>query len=173
MALTSKQEAFAQHYALHGNATDAYRAAGYSTNGKSETVHRKAIGVMQNGNVSARIAELQSRVREDAAAKFDLTVERLTEAYMDIAFADPADLYTWSEDGDMTLKTPDQLTPRQRRLIAHMQKTRGNSVSVEFRMNDRMKALDALAKRIGFFEVDNAQSAGNINIFITADDANL
>lgn len=172
MALTTKQEAFAQHYALTCNATASYEKAGYSTRAKKrETIHRKAVEVLQTGSVSARIAELQHRVRKDAEDKFELTVERLTEAYMDIAFADPADLYTWSSDGEMTLKTPDQLTPRQRRLMAHMQKTSGKSVSIEFRLNDRMKALDALAKKLGFFEVDNAQKA--VNITISQDDADL
>ncbi|MEQ8823828.1 MAG: terminase small subunit [Filomicrobium sp.] len=171
--LTPKQEAFAQHYAIHGVATDAYKAAGYSTRSGPKTINEAACRLTKHDKVSARIAELQQQVRKDAEEKFELTVERLTEAYMDIAFADPSELFTWDETGEMVLKRPEELTPRQRRLIGHLQKTNGKSVTVEFRLNDRMKALDALAKRLGFFEVDNAQSAGNITVNISSDDANL
>jgi hypothetical protein len=173
MGLTSKQEAFAEHYAVNGNATEAYRSAGYSTKCAPETIHNKAHALTKKDKVRARIDELQQRVRRDAEEKFDFTVETLMQMYIDIAMCDPSDLYDWDENGNMKLKPPSSLTPRQRRLIGHLQKTNGKSVSVEFRMNDRMKALDALSKRLGFYELDNAQSQGNVIVNITPDDAAL
>lgn len=172
--LNSRQEAFAQHYALHRSPTEAYKAAGYSTKGKPETINRLAFALLENDKIATRISELQERVRDHAESNFGLTVDKLLEAYMDIAFADPADLFEWDEDGDMTLKASKDLTPRQRRLVAHVQKSRGNSTSLEFRVHDRMKALDALAKRIGFFEVDNAQGAGGgVQVVLSPEDASL
>jgi phage terminase small subunit len=94
--LTPKQEKFAQHYALHHNATEAYRSAGYK--GNPAHVHRRAIEVLQNRNVSARIEELQERVKNRAEEVFDLTADKLLNQYVRIAFADAGDYYDWDED---------------------------------------------------------------------------
>ncbi|MEF3075182.1 hypothetical protein V2P20_09105 [Methylobacter sp. Wu1] len=64
MALTPKQEAFAQAVASGKSQADAYRSA-YSTNNmKPETVQNNAYILMQNSDVSARVEELRAEVAQ-------------------------------------------------------------------------------------------------------------
>lgn len=71
--LSIKQERFAQYYIETGNATESYKRAGYSMNGKAETINRKAIGVLQNGKVAAII----EKYRQEAAQRNEITVDDL------------------------------------------------------------------------------------------------
>jgi len=98
--LTPKQEAFAQHYALHGSATAAFKAAGYTTrSAKPETVHRRAVEVMQNLKVAARIEELQQRVKERAEHVFDITADRILQELAAIGFANLQDFVAIDSKG--------------------------------------------------------------------------
>jgi len=47
---------------------------------KAETVHRKAAELMENGKVTARIEELQSRIREENK----ITLERQVKRYLQL-----------------------------------------------------------------------------------------
>ena len=72
MALTPKQEAFAQALVTGMSQSDAYRAAftvGAKT--KPETVNQAASRLMADSNVAARVAEL----REPIAKKAQITLE--------------------------------------------------------------------------------------------------
>jgi phage terminase small subunit len=143
--LTPKQEKFAQHYALHHNATEAYRSAGYK--GNPAHVHRRAIEVLQNRNVSARIEELQERVKNRAEEVFDLTADKLLNQYVRIAFADAGDYYDWDEDG-VRIKSKDALTKEQRTIITGLKQSKGNTSMIELSLADRMKAMEMLAKHL-------------------------
>jgi phage terminase small subunit len=102
--LTPKQEAFAQHYALHTSATAAYRAAGYATkSAKSETIHRRAIEVLQNGKVAARIEQLKQRIQERAEHIFDITADRILQELAAIGFANMEDFVTIDANGQPEL----------------------------------------------------------------------
>jgi len=75
MNLTPKQEAFVREYLETSNASEAYRRAydvGEDT--KPETIWRKAIEVLQNGKVAARIVEIQDQARE----RLLVTLESIT-----------------------------------------------------------------------------------------------
>ncbi|WP_298157890.1 terminase small subunit [Ferrovum sp.] len=71
--LTSKQEKFCTAYITAANASDAYREAYASKNMNLATINRKAFDLLQDGKVTARIAEL----RASAAAVAVLTVNDL------------------------------------------------------------------------------------------------
>jgi len=67
MALTPKQEAFAQAIVTGVNQSDAYRAAyNVSATTKAETVNKRASELMANGEVTGRVAELRKPVVERA-----------------------------------------------------------------------------------------------------------
>lgn len=74
MTLTPKQEAFCHAYHQTGNASEAYRRAGYS-GGSLKTIHEAASRLLRNSKVLARVTELQAR----AAKKHDVTVDGLTD----------------------------------------------------------------------------------------------
>lgn len=73
MALTVKQEAFCLAYIETGNASEAYRRAGYSTKAAQKTIHEAASRLLAEGKVSARVSELKAVLAEH----FDITVERI------------------------------------------------------------------------------------------------
>lgn len=157
--LTRKQEAFAVAYAKSGNATQAYRDV-YDTSGMKEaTINRAAKALTDHYKVSTRIEQLRGKIRAKADEAFDMSIEKLLTLYVDIATLDPGELYSWDENGNLKLKPSDQLTPRQRRMVASIVKSTGNTNSLEIKRLDPMKAMESIAKHLGFYELDNAQQA--------------
>jgi len=73
MALTIKQEKFAQLVVELGDNSKAYRGAYDASRMKPETVHRSAKALMDNPKVAARIDQL----RAEAAKAHRCTVESL------------------------------------------------------------------------------------------------
>ena len=65
MALTPKQELFAQEVASGKTQADAYRAAyDVKPTTKPETTYKRACELMADGNISGRIAELRAAAAE-------------------------------------------------------------------------------------------------------------
>ena len=77
--LTVKQEAFAQFYLECGNASEAYRRAYDSENMQEQTIWRKAIEVLQNGKVTARLEHLQAEARQRNEVTIDTITKMLKE----------------------------------------------------------------------------------------------
>jgi phage terminase small subunit len=71
MGLTPKQEAFCVAYVKSGNASEAYREAGYAPGSSEKTVNEQASRLLRNGKVTARLSEL----RQDAAQATRVTLE--------------------------------------------------------------------------------------------------
>lgn len=81
MALTPKQEAFARAYVETGNASEAYRSAynvGKKT--KTETVNKRASELLANGEVTGRVAALQSQAVERTLVTVESLTVKLEEA---------------------------------------------------------------------------------------------
>lgn len=78
--LTPKQEAFCFAYIETGNASEAYRQAYETEDMKSETVHRKAKELMDNGKITARIEELKAEHAERHKLTVDDLLAELEEA---------------------------------------------------------------------------------------------
>lgn len=73
MNLTPKQEAFCLAYMETGNASEAYRLAGYSTNATPKTINEAASRLLKDSKVVARLSTL----RERAVKKTLVTVESI------------------------------------------------------------------------------------------------
>ena len=63
--LTPKQEKFCIEYIKLNNATKAYKRAYNTTNMKASTINRKAVEVLANGNVRARVNELREKTENE------------------------------------------------------------------------------------------------------------
>ena len=154
LTLTSKQEAFSQHYALHGNATDALKAAGYSTrSSKAATIHRRAIEVLQNPKVSARIEELRLRIKERAGHVFDITADRILQELAAIGFANLHDFVRVGEDGQPELNF-DKLERHQWAAVGELtiediETGRRTGKRTKFKLLDKKGALVELGKYAG------------------------
>lgn len=104
--LSQRQERFVREYLISGNASDAYRKAGYSHNGADTS----AIRLLGNARIKARIAKLtQKRLQ-----KLDITADSVLARYRDIADADTTKLtgfhvgacrYCWGEGHAFQWKT--------------------------------------------------------------------
>lgn len=77
MALTAKQEAFAQAVATGKTQADAYRHAFNAEKMKAETIQQAASRLMADSKVSARVAELRKPVVEAAQITLASHLERL------------------------------------------------------------------------------------------------
>lgn len=81
MSLTPKQEAFARAYVEAGNASEAYRQAyNVGENTKAETVNKRASELLSNGEVTGRVAELQSEAKERTMVTVESLTQELDEA---------------------------------------------------------------------------------------------
>ena len=67
-----------------GNARQAYAAAGYSLNNSLTTQQKEAHKLLHNPKVAPRIEELQAIARRRAEAEHGVTVNRLTDMYLEI-----------------------------------------------------------------------------------------
>ena len=88
-SLTVKQENFCNYYIESGNASDAYRRAYSCENMKNDTINNKAYELLNNGEITARIKELQ----EERKNKSDITKERILQELSSIAFSTIADMH--------------------------------------------------------------------------------
>jgi phage terminase small subunit len=79
--LTAKQEAFCQAIADGMGQADAYRIAYDAEGMKDNTVYPKASRMMNEGKISARIAELKAQVVEKQLWTREMSVKGLMSAY--------------------------------------------------------------------------------------------
>ena len=87
-----KQEAFAQHYVLTGNASEAYRKA-YSTKTKNDaTIYQSASKLLRDPKVSPRVKELQQAASERAEKKFRVDADWMLSRLKEIDEMDVADI---------------------------------------------------------------------------------
>lgn len=75
--LNIRQEAFCLHYAKSGNATEAYKAAGYKPRNEN-VANAAAIRLLGNVKIRNRLAELAKEMESDKIASAKEIQERLT-----------------------------------------------------------------------------------------------
>ena len=84
--LTAKQEAFAQEVARNGgDKVAAYKFAGYSTAGNSNTLSKSSDELFNNPKVSPRITQLLGKANKIAEEKFTISVEWRLQKLKEIA----------------------------------------------------------------------------------------
>lgn len=146
--LTVKQERFAAAYIETGNASEAYRQA-YDADGMSpNSVHREAHAVLENPKVAARVAALQTELKE----RHKVTVDRIVAELALIAFVDPSDFYEWDATG-VSLVPKKNLTPEQRRCIAELSQTVTEAGgTLRLKLHSKPDALEKLGRHLGMFK---------------------
>jgi len=110
------------------------------------------------------IRDKQNELKKSA----NISVAEIARELKQIAFADLTDFLTLTEE---EIK---RLPPDQRRALAkvnikeketiYKDGTRTKEINRAYAVQDRLKALDMLAKYIGFYEEDNRQKANKVNI---------
>ena len=153
--LSIKQENFCNYYLECGNASEAYRRAYSCSNMKDESINRKAVELLSNGKITARVRELQ----EEQKNKSDITKEKILDELSSIAFSSIADMHnSWIKRAEF-----DKLTSKQKSAIKCistkiLKKNIGTSddpeiVDVEYvkiELHDKLKAIERISKMLGW-----------------------
>ena len=144
MALNVKQEAFCLHYAKTGNATEAYKEAGYKV--KTErAVYANANRLLKNDKVQARLKELADEIASDKIVSIKEIQEYLTSVMrrehkesVVVTVSEKRTFYAPDENGTMRKQTIEKETPQ--------------IVEIPARLSDANKAAETLAKMQGGFD---------------------
>lgn len=144
MELNVKQEAFCLHYAQTGNATEAYKQAGYVAN-TERAIYANANRLLKNDKVQARLKELAEEIASDKIASIKEIQEYLTSVmrrehkeFVVVTVSEKKSTYVPDETGAMRKQTIEKETPQ--------------IVEIPARLSDANKAAETLAKMQGGFD---------------------
>lgn len=140
--LTKKQEDFCNNYILTGSLSEAYRLSYSCEMMKDSTINRKASELFKNGNITARIKELQNELKSHSDIKKNEILEELSA----IAFSDIRD-YILFNGKRLTFKPFDKLTNRQAKAIESIKKGRNG---IELRLHGKSWTIERICKMLGF-----------------------
>lgn len=152
-SLTMKEELFCIEYCKDWNAYRAAIAAGYAP----KTANNATCQILKKDKIKKRIDKVKNNILEAAG----ISALSVALEYKKIAFSNPADLFeSWGKVKDF-----DSLTDEQKASLADIkvsEKSYGNVKEqiVQFKLHDKLKALDGLAKLLGLNE---AEKTVNIN----------
>lgn len=142
--LTPKQQRFVEEYLVDLNATQAAIRAGYS---------QKTAG--QIGERLLKKVEIQQALTERMKAReqrTEVTQDKIVKELAKIAFGDPRNVMSWGPNG-VNLKDSADLTDDQAAFVSEVSETTTeHGGSLKLKTNDKLKALDLLAKHLGMFK---------------------
>lgn len=137
----ARRERFAQAIAVGIPYTKAYVQAGYKPSDKA------AWRCRSRADVSGRVDEIIGA----AAAKNDVTVERIVAELAKIGFASAGDFFTWGPKGVKVIDS-DKLTDEQRAVVSEVQETiTEGGRSIRVKLSDKQAALEKLGRYLGMF----------------------
>ena len=148
--ITAKQYRFCQEYVSDLNATQAVIKAGYSKKAAKEQGSR----LLANVRVAKEIARLQKAVAERAEVRATDVLLELKK----IAFSNLLEYLEYDASGRITLKASAELTPELTAAIGEVKQrydSQGNVRSMDFKLHDKLAALDKLARHLKLFEGDS------------------
>ena len=154
MELTPKQKRFCQEYVIDLNGTQAAIRAGYSPN----TANEQASQHLAKLNVQNYIQSLQEKIQKRTEITADMVVRELAK----IGFSNIQDLI---EQGNST-KDLSEIEKEKAASVSGIKVTTTSGGTgentwtreqVEFKLYDKVSALEKLGKHLGIFEKDNRQ----------------
>ena len=153
--LTDKNERFCIEYVIDFNKTQAAIRAGYS----EKTAQQIGSTLLLKVVVQERIKELQ----QVSIEKLDITHTDVLTQLKNWAYSDI------TETIELSAKEIKELPLEVRQLITKYKRTtktfEGNTEEIiELHFVSKEKAIEMIAKHIGFFEVDNAQKKAEVTV---------
>lgn len=155
MELTDKQEAFCQSYVQLNDRSASYRVAYDAESMNSNSVRVAAHEVFHDPNVTLRIEELQSEIRERNKIKIDDVLSVLT----DMIKFDISELY----DENDNLKSIHEIPKAHRQMIASLKTDHlygGKEIigeTKEIKTLNKLDVIEKFMKHLGGYEKDNQQ----------------
>lgn len=160
MKLSDKQKKFCEEYIIDFNQTQSAIRAGYS----AKTAYSIGNENLKKPDIQAYIKELLSKREE----RTQITADMVVKEWAKVAFFDIRKIFH-KEGG---LLNPHDLDDETATVISSI-KARdvkvGDDIETikEYRLNDKMKALDMLAKYLGMFEKEKEDNSDtNVNLEI-------
>jgi phage terminase small subunit len=152
--LNDKQRRFCEEYVIDLNATQAAIRAGYS----KKTANEQGSQLLAKLSIQQFIKTLQRKLSEATG----ITAKRVIEELAKVGFSDIKLYYeTGTEIKDIT-KLENNLSAAVSSIkITETEGDWGSKTVKEFRLHDKISALDKLGKHLGVFEKDNKQKAIN------------
>lgn len=160
--LPPKERIFCAEYIIDFNGARAAREAGYS----AKTADKQAWQLLEKPRIHA---EIQKNIAE-RVKRTQITADRVVLELAAIAFSNLDDFAEWGSDGHgdnfIRLRASDELTRDQKgviKSIKHVRKTgKTNEDTLEIVREDKLSALDKLAKHLGLYREseDNSQMSG-------------
>ena len=161
--LSPRYQAFVDNYVISKNGSDAARKAGFSENG----AHVTGIRLLRIPTIKA---EIDRRLAADAE-KLEITRERVLREMARIAFADMGHYMKVGPDGQPVLDfsglTAEQTAALQEVTVEEFSDGRSDKREVrrvKFKLADKSKNLENLARHLNLFDDDNKGKAGPANM---------
>lgn len=162
--LTGKQEKFCREYLIDLNLTQAAIRAGYSK--------KTAYAIGSENLRKPQIQEFLRGFRKNISEKNDNLSQKVIDELVRIGFSNVQDFIT---DGN-TIRDISQIDRQTASPVASVKKSvttfgeDGHKEVVEFKLWDKVGALEKLGRHLGIFELDNKQKNAVINVNVTDDD---
>ncbi len=148
--LTDKQRRFCEEYIIDLNATQAAIRAGYS--------EQTAYSIGHENLSKPEIQDFIREVQKDLSERTKITQEMILMELAKIGFSDIKNYF----ESDQKQKEITHLDNRLTAAVSQIKVTEtewegGRKVVKEFRLHDKISALEKIGKHLGFFEKDNKQ----------------
>lgn len=162
--LNPQQAAFALDY-VADPARNAKRAYEKHYRARGHVAESAAGRLLRNVEVGAYVAELEARVAARAEEKFNITTDWITERWRRIAEFDARKLFDRAGNLKNVLDLDDDTAYVIASVDVSLTRMQGRSqdevieeVAKKIRAVDKIKALEALGRHIGYFNEDKSQA---------------
>lgn len=164
--LTNKQKRFCEEYVIDLNGTQAAIRAGYS----EVAAHAIASENLTKPKVKVFLKELQDRV----SGKNDNLAQQVIDELKKIGFSNIQDYIAIGNE----VKDLSKIDSHKAAAVSSVkksftefgdEKTGGTKTTVEFKLWDKIAALEKIGKHLGIFEADNKQKAAVIKVSVSDD----
>ena len=180
--MTDAQKRFCDEYLVDLNATRAYKVA-YSRCKKDETANVNGSKLLRNTKVQEYILEKQKEIEKRTEVTQDMVIQELAK----IAFFNIKDIY--NKDGSLKqIKDIDNNTAKAIASVKTLQKAGSMKINInmqgqdeeiplehieeqtiEFKTNDKVKALELLGRHLGIFNDINVNMKNAIQVELVDD----
>lgn len=164
--LTPKQEKFCSEYLIDLNATAAAKRAGYSEDTASEIGYEN----LRKPQIQQKLTELRNKLGNNGEL-----AQQVIDELKKIGFSNVQDFL---DDGN-AITDLTKIEAHKAAAVASVKKSvttfgdgegnEGEKETVEFKLWDKISALEKLGKHLGIFEADNRQKSAVINVNLTDD----
>lgn len=155
---SGKEEMFCQEYIIDMNARQSAIRAGYSEASCSTIAYE----LLKKPYIQDRIAQLNAK----RMRRLKIDQDQVLAEWAKIAFSNIKD---FMEEGDLAVKNLRNIPAMKAAAISSIKKITTSGVyedgtpfkktTVEYKMWDKLRALENVGKHIGFYEADNKQKA--------------